>query len=137
MESSAISNETDFHKIDAKVTPSYFPTKALLPYSSLPTGSIPPHPPGTRLSIENPRSDTPLVRVEEKNLMPSMGTLVCIFHFIFYCLFFTFIFHNSPVIYFAFHHHGVAGHSSAPAMIRLRFSPGQKLYKFPGVMCFR
>ena len=66
MESSAISNETDFHKIDAKVTPSYFPTKALLPYSSLPTGSISPHPPGTRLSIENPRSDTPLVRVEKK-----------------------------------------------------------------------
>ena len=65
------------------------------------------------------------------------------FLFLFLFIYFSFIPFPPPspsypqYIIFAFHHHGVAGHSSASAMIRLRFSPGQKLYKFPGVMCFR
>ena len=107
-------------------------------------------PPASRIKTEFRK---PVIRhpigSSRKKLIPPMGTLCAYFFFLFLFLFlFLFIYFSfipfpppSPsypqYIIFAFHHHGVAGHSSASAMIRLRFSPGQKLYKFPGVMCFR
>ena len=106
-------------------------------------------PPASRIKTEFRK---PVIRhpigSSRKKIDSTHGNAVCIFLFFFFFFFFLFIYFSfipfplpSPsypqYIIFAFHHHGVAGHSSASAMIRLRFSPGQKLYKFPGVMCFR